>query len=145
MKKFFKGLLTVISVIILIGCALLIYLLVTSDGDITEIFSTSSGDSYSEIQQTGGESSDIPEETSGGNAGEMQYNYYKVTVSEDRYYIESDELDLDTLIGSISALDDSYIVEIIDNNATLKAYKALTDMLDEKSVPYTENDGEIHT
>lgn len=145
MKKFFKGLLMVISVIILIGCALLIYLLVTSDGDITEIFSSSSGNSYSEIQQTRDESADIPEETSGGNAGEMQYNYYKVTVSEDRYYTTDGELTFDELVSEISALNDNYAVEITDDNATLKAYKALTDMLDEKSVPYTEDDGEIHT
>lgn len=140
MKKFFKGLLSVIAIIILIGCALLIYLLVTSDGDITEIFSSSSSESYSEVQQTSDESSDIPEETAGGNAGEIQYKYYRVTVSEDRYYTTDGELTFDELVSEISALDEDYVVEITDDNATLKAYKALTDMLDEKSVPYMEED-----
>lgn len=140
MKKFFKGLLSVIAIIILIGCALLIYLLVTSDGDITEIFSSSFGESYSEVQQTSDESSDIPEETAGGNAGEMQYKYYRVTVFEDRYYAADGELTFDELVSEISALGEEYTVEITDDNATLKAYKALTDMLDENSIPYMEAD-----
>lgn len=140
MKKFFKGLLTVVAVIILIGCALLIYLLLKSDGSITDIFNSSSGESSVEVQQTSDENSDIPEETAGGNAGDVQYKYYRVTVSEDRYYTADGELTFDELVSEISVLGEDYVVEITDDNATLRAYKALTDMLSEKSVPYTEND-----
>lgn len=141
MKKFFKGLLWIIAVIILVICGLIVYQLATrKDIDFPSFIMT---DSVQE--QTSDESSDIPEETAGGNAGEVQYNYYRVTVSEDRYYTTDGELTFDELVREISALNDNYAVEITDDNATLKAYKALTDMLDEKSVPYTEDDGEIHT
>ncbi len=141
MKKFFKGLLSVIAVIILVVCAVIVYQLATgNDIDFPSFINTSSSP-----EQTTADTPEVPDETAGGNAGEMQYRYYRVTVSEDRYYTTDGELTFDELVSGISALDEDYVVEIIDDNATLKAYKALTDMLDEKSVAYMEDDGEIHT
>lgn len=135
MKKFFKGLLGIIAVIILIFCALIVYQLATGK-EISflpnDIVSSSTADTTSEI----------PEETAGGNNGGVQYTYYKVTVSEDRYFTSDGELTLDELIDKISVLGEDYAVEIVDDNATLKAYNELTDRLDEISVSYMEN-GEI--
>lgn len=136
MKKFFKGLLWIIAVIILVVCALIIYQLATGkDIEFPSFININSSQ-----EQTNAEN---PEETAGGNNGNVQYSYYKVTVSEDRYFTADGELTLDELISEISALGEDYAVEIIDDNATLKAYKSLTDMLDEKSLPYME-DGELH-
>lgn len=135
MKKFFKGLLGIIAVIILIFCALIVYQLATGK-EISflpnDMISSSTADTTSEI----------PEETAGGNNGGVQYTYYKVTVSEDRYFTSDGELTLDELIDEISVLGEDYAVEIVDDNATLKAYNELTDRLDEISVSYMEN-GEI--
>lgn len=133
MKKFFKGLLGIIAVIILIFCALIVYQLATGK-EISflpnDIISSSTADITSEI----------PEETAGGNNGDIKYTYYKVTVSEDRYFTSDGELTLDELIDEISVLGEDYAVEIVDDNATLKAYNELTDKLDGISVPYMEDD-----
>lgn len=133
MKKFFKGLLGIIAVIILIFCALIVYQLATGK-EISflpnDIISSSTADITSEI----------PEETAGGNNGGVHYTYYKVTVSEDRYFTSDGELTLDELIDEISVLGEDYAVEIVDDNATLKAYNELTDKLDGISVPYMEDD-----
>lgn len=138
MKKFFAGLITVV---IIIACAVLIYMLVikdsTNDDGISTVFSSESSVSENVTSE------EVPEETAGGNDGEVQYTYYKVTVSEDRYITENGELTFDELISEISALGEDYAVEIIDDNATLRAYDELTDRLDKISVPYME-DGEIH-
>ncbi len=136
MKKFFKGLLWIIAIIILVVCALIIYQLATGkDIEFPSFININS----SQEQAT----AENPEETAGGNNGNVQYSYYKVTVSEDRYLTADGELTLDELISEISALGEGYAVEITDDNATLKAYKSLTDILDEKSLPYME-DGELH-
>lgn len=135
MKKFFKGLLGIIAVIILIFCALIVYQLATGK----EISFLPNDMISSSIADT---TSEIPEETAGGNNGGVQYTYYKVTVSEDRYFTSDGELTLDELIDEISVLGEDYAVEIVDDNATLKAYNELTDRLDEISVSYMEN-GEI--
>lgn len=142
MKKFFKGLLGVIAVIILILCALIVYNLATGkEVDLPFI------EPYNSQEQTTVTTSEIPEETAGGNAGdgEVQYSYYEVTVSEDRYITENGELTLDEVISEVGVLGEDYIVRIIDNNASLKAYNELTDRLADISVPYMEDDGEIHT
>lgn len=138
MKKFFKGLLAVIAVIILVLCALIVYSLATGkEIDLPFI------EPYNSQVQTVDTTSEVPEETAGGNNGDVQYTYYKVTVSEDRYLTADGEVTLDELIDDISVLGEDYAVEIIDDNATLKAYDELTDRLDEISVPYME-DGKLH-
>lgn len=138
MKKFFKGLLAVIAVIILVLCALIVYSLATGkEIDLPFI------EPYNSQVQTVDTTSEVPEETAGGNNGDVQYTYYKVTVSEDRYLTADGEVTLDELIDDISVLSEDYAVKIIDDNATLKAYDELTDRLDEISVPYIE-DGELH-
>lgn len=134
MKKFFKNLLGITAVIIFVLCALIVYQLVTGE-EISLPFT----EPYNPMTQTSDTSSEIPEETAGGNDGGEQYTYYKVTVSEDRYFTADGELTFEELADKISSFGDDFAVEIADDNATLKAYKALTDMLDEKSVPYTEN------
>ncbi|MDE6787705.1 MAG: hypothetical protein K2J47_00065 [Ruminococcus sp.] len=147
MKKFFKGLLWIIAVIILVICAIAVYQLMVSDNDESSSF-ISSGESTitdSVQERTIAENTEIPSETAGGNAEYVQYSYFRVTVSEDRYFTENGEVTLDELIEEVSVLSENYVVEIIDDNATLKAYESLTDMLYEISVPYMEEDGEIHT
>lgn len=84
-----------------------------------------------------------PTETNGGNPDNTEYTYYKVTVSEDKYFTENGEISLDELIGEVSVLNENYVVQIIDDNASLKAYETLTAMLYDISVPYMEENGEI--
>lgn len=147
MKKFFEGLLWIIAVIILVICAIAVYKLTASDNDELSSFISSGESSITDSvqKQTIAENTEIPSETASGNAEYVQYSYFRVTVSEDRYFTENGEVTLDELIGEVSVLDENYVVEIIDDNATLKAYESLTDMLYENSVPYMEEDGEIHT
>lgn len=102
----------------------------------TEQVTTSAAEESSETETT--------TVTDGGNSDNAEYMYYKVTVSGDSYYNENGEITFNDLIGEVSSLDENYIVEIIDDNASLKAYELLTTSLYDISVPYMEEDGEIH-
>lgn len=133
MKKFFKGLLWIIAVFLITICVLIACQSETENDIDFSSFSTTD----SPQEQT---TDTAPEETNGGNNGDVQYTYYKVTVSDDRYFTSDGELTLDELIDEISVLGEDYAVEIVDDNATLKAYNELTDKLDGISVPYMEDD-----
>lgn len=62
----------------------------------------------------------------------------KVSVVGNEYFYDNERLSLDELIAEIQKIDDSIVVEIKDDNASLKAYNAMIDALEENSINYIE-------
>lgn len=62
----------------------------------------------------------------------------KVSVVGNEYFYDNERLSLDELIAEIQKMDDSIVVEIKDDNASLKAYNAMIDALEENSINYIE-------
>ncbi|MGO5019362.1 hypothetical protein ACTQ32_02335 [Roseburia faecis] len=62
----------------------------------------------------------------------------KISVVGNEYFYDNERLSLDELIAEIQKIDDSIVVEIKDDNASLKAYNAMIDALDENSINYIE-------
>lgn len=77
-------------------------------------------------------------DAAGGNAVEVIENSIEVTVLEDKYLYGNTEKSLDEIIGIIESAEDLSAVIIYDQDATLTAYKALTDSLDEKGISYLD-------
>lgn len=77
-------------------------------------------------------------DAAGGNPVEVIENSIEVTVSEDKYIYDNLSRTLDEIMEIIKSADNLSAVIIHDQNATLSAYKALTDCLDERGISYTD-------
>ena len=61
-----------------------------------------------------------------------------ISVVENSYFYQNKKITLDDLLIELESIEQEYVVEITDDNASLKAYNKLIDMLSEKSIDYTE-------
>ena len=61
-----------------------------------------------------------------------------VSVVEGDYFYENQRIDLDDLEQLLEETDEKFIVEVTDDNATLKAYQKLLNKLEQMDVSYTE-------
>ena len=61
-----------------------------------------------------------------------------MTVHEKEYIYENTTMSLDDLINKLMNIEGDIIVEIKDENATLKAYNKLIDALEDKKIEYKE-------
>lgn len=61
-----------------------------------------------------------------------------VSVVESEYFYQNQKYTLDELVGVLSGMEEGYIVQITDSNASLNAYNNLTAKLTQLSIPYTE-------
>lgn len=77
-------------------------------------------------------------ESGGGNPD--VYDVIEITVSEDKYYKDHKEITLEEFKEFTKAMDSNTTVKIYDNYATDKAYSALIDYLNEKSILYSEEE-----
>lgn len=62
----------------------------------------------------------------------------EVTVVKKEYLYKNKRIELDDLIEVLTNMDGEVVVMITDDNASLRAYKKLTNKLDELSIPYSE-------
>lgn len=62
----------------------------------------------------------------------------KVSIVGNEYFYDNERLSLDELVAEIKKIDDNIVVEIKDDNASLKAYNAMIDALEENSINYIE-------
>lgn len=61
-----------------------------------------------------------------------------VTVFENDYIYQNKKTSLDDFIKELKAIDYAFVVEVTDDNASLKAYSNLIEALEEESIEYTE-------
>lgn len=69
---------------------------------------------------------------------EFDGDVVKITVSENEYVYDSEKTTLDDFIAFLNQKDGEFIVKIKDENASLKAYNALIDLLEENHIQYVE-------
>ena len=62
----------------------------------------------------------------------------KVSVVESEYFYDNERVDLDTLVEKSQEFDEKPKVQIIDDNASRKAYKQLTERLKELEITCLE-------
>lgn len=62
----------------------------------------------------------------------------EVSVVAKDYFFENERISLDDLISTIVNTDGEFVVEVTDDNASLKAYKKLIDALDDLEISYIE-------
>ena len=61
-----------------------------------------------------------------------------VTVFENDYIYQNKKTSLDDFIKELKGIDYAFVVEVTDDNASLKAYNNLIEALEEESIEYTE-------
>ena len=61
-----------------------------------------------------------------------------VTVYENDYIYQNKKTSLDDFIKELKGIDYAFVVEVTDDNASLKAYNNLIEALEEESIEYTE-------
>lgn len=61
-----------------------------------------------------------------------------VSVVESDYFYQNQKYTLDDLVTLLTGMEEGYIVQITDSNASLNAYNNLTAKLTQLSIPYTE-------
>lgn len=61
-----------------------------------------------------------------------------VSVVENDYFYQNKKTTLEDFVSELEALEEDFVVEVTDDNASLKAYKNLTDKLDELHYTYVE-------
>lgn len=64
--------------------------------------------------------------------------YINITVSENEYLYQNSKLSLEELIAELSNMPDNLPVKLTDDNASLNAYRQLTEALDEHNIKYIE-------
>lgn len=77
-----------------------------------------------------------PTESDGGGA-EAERKIISVTVSEDVYLIENEEISLDNVIEKLKA--ENAAAELHDDNASLSAYEALKTALTDNGIEFAES------
>lgn len=61
-----------------------------------------------------------------------------VTVFENDYIYQNKKTSLNDFIKELKVIDYAFVVEVTDDNASLKAYNNLIEALEEESIEYTE-------
>ena len=63
---------------------------------------------------------------------------YVISVVKNDYIYNNKTIELDELLRSFEESSENFLVEIIDDNASLKAYNQLTESLEAMKITYTE-------
>ena len=67
-----------------------------------------------------------------------EIEYINITVSENEYLYQNSRLSLEELMSELDSIPDDLPVKITDDNASLNAYRQLTEALDEHGIKYIE-------
>jgi len=62
----------------------------------------------------------------------------KITVADSEYFYQNERITLDDFMDELSEIDSELVVEITDDNASLRAYDDLIDRLKEEHISYVE-------
>ena len=138
MKKIILLLMAIIIIAIILGLGLG-FGLGKGSGD-------GSGDGTAETTQSTAESDESNNDTTSkelpskevADKDEGESSTVKISVVENEYFFENERTTLDDFVSNIQDIE-SVVVEVKDDNASLKAYNKLIDRLDELNIPYKEN------
>lgn len=75
-------------------------------------------------------------ESSAENGSEMIT--IAVSVFESDYFYQNKKISLDDFIKELESIEENFVVEVTDDNASLKAYNKLIDALEDRRISYTE-------
>lgn len=67
-----------------------------------------------------------------------EIEYINITVSENEYLYQNSKYSLEELLAELESIPDDLPVKITDDNASLNAYRQLTEALDEHGIKYIE-------
>lgn len=70
---------------------------------------------------------------------EEQKTIVAITVVENDYFYNNERIALDDFIAVVQGMGENVVVEIKDDNASLRAYQSLLDKLEEVEFAYIEN------
>jgi len=85
------------------------------------------------------EEEDVETQEENENANDtLEGAVVKISVFGNEYLHESERITLDDFIIMIKSIDGDVVVQIKDDNASLKAYNALIDRLEEENISYVE-------
>lgn len=98
---------------------------------------TSSSSTETDVSET--ETTTITGE-GGGNPGSA--NTFAITVSEQKYFYENQEISIEDLIDKLDSAKSEGEIEVVitDNHGAVKAFDDLTKQLDSKEIAYTINE-----
>ena len=99
---------------------------------------SSSADSSISANQSDEQISNITDiSAEGGNPGNLESFSLKITISEDKYFVDDHEIAFEELKTVIDTLEKGSAVKIVDENSTLKAFNAVKNYLAEKEITYS--------
>lgn len=64
---------------------------------------------------------------------------FKISVYKNEYLYESERISIDDFIDKLKSAKGDVSVQVVDDNASLKAYKTLTDRLKKENISYISN------
>jgi len=77
-------------------------------------------------------------ESSGGNPNQSDSVSVQITVSGNEYIYNNKTISFDEISETIEDFGENYIIEVYDDSASEKAYRALIDKLTELNISYKE-------
>ena len=132
MKKF------IIVILLLAVCGALVYFgypeiskLINGEQTVTSSEADTASDISSADNSSEAQTSNISAE--GGNPGNTDSFALEITISEDKYFVDNHESEIDGLEAGAT-------IKINDENSTLKAFNAVKDYLDKKKIAYNVSD-----
>ena len=123
---------------------------VVNMGMVTDEIQKESDDKNDDISTEGQQTEQITEEQKpseaeedgGGNefSSEKKEEVIKISVlvNKEEYFCDNTPMELEEIISKVKEVKGSLIVEVNDNNATLKAYNKLLDKLEELEITVIE-------
>ena len=136
MRNFIRATALVLSAFMLFGCA-------DNSANNNSEHTVSSADSLSadssiSANQSDEQISNITDiSAEGGNPGNLESFSLKITISEDKYFVDDHEIAFEELKTVIDTLEKGSAVKIADENSTLRAFNAVKNYLAEKEITYS--------
>ncbi len=136
MRNLIRATALVLSAFMLFGCA-------DNSANNNSEHTVSSADSLSadssiSANQSDEQISNITDiSAEGGNPGNPESFSLKITISEDKYFVDDHEIAFEELKTVIDTLEKGSAVKIADENSTLRAFNAVKNYLAEKEITYS--------
>ena len=87
---------------------------------------------------SGTEGTSQESEKNSGESEKFDGIIFEISVVENDYFYKNDRITIDDFVKVLEETKDEYIVEVKDDNASLKAYNDLINKLKELNVSYVE-------
>lgn len=81
---------------------------------------------------------EMKEKPTDKNADDSKGAILAITIVGNDYFYQNERMDLETLLDTIKQVESNFVVEITDDNASLRAYNDLIDKLEKSYIRYVE-------